>query len=275
MFVAVGTGATIVVSSDGISWESVESSIPPPNTDDTLRDIAWTGSQFAVVGEINSMPGILLSPDGVLWHAASSPPDFDLDLHDIIKAGDELLAVGSHRTVARSENGEEWTAPHWGDGSYVFLGVAWSGTEFLAVGHRAGEEAIYGFGEPGAWHQSDANLEGVVQLVSAAWAGTSFLAIGRLEDWLEDWQSNILIYPSACGWGWTVSKYDVMFDLNSILWDGITAIAVGNEGSIFTSEDLDNWAMRNSGTDANLYGIASSDDMIIVVGDNGVIITSQ
>jgi hypothetical protein len=68
---------------------------------------------------------------------------------------------------------------------------------------------------------------------------------------------------------------EIADQLNAVWWDGITTLAVGDAGSIFTSEDLDNWAMRDSETDANLYGIASSDDMIVVVGDNGLIITSQ
>lgn len=51
-------------------------------------------------------------------------------------------------------------------------------------------------------------------------------------------------------------------------------VYVGNNGNIYTTSNLDNWAKRNSGVSSKLVGITYGKGQFVVTGDLGVILTS-
>jgi len=63
------------------------------------------------------------------------------------------------------------------------------------------------------------------------------------------------------------------FTINKIIYNGVF-IAVGNGGSIITSQDGINWTVRNSGTTDNLNSIAYNNGVYVAVGAGGRIVRS-
>ena len=84
LFVAVGYGGTILLSNDGINWQSQYS-----GTTMNLYGIAWSGSQFVAVGKAGTT---LISSDGINW--TQQPSGTDNDINAIIWTGSEFVAVG-------------------------------------------------------------------------------------------------------------------------------------------------------------------------------------
>ena len=62
-----------------------------------LNGIAWSGSQFVVVGDVGT---ILTSPDGRIWTAQHSSTS--QELFDIAWSGSQFVAVGSGGTILTS-----------------------------------------------------------------------------------------------------------------------------------------------------------------------------
>src|SRR5207244_4151244 len=52
-------------------------------------------------------------------------------------------------------------------------------------------------------------------------------------------------------------------------------VAVANDGSVVTSDDLVNWTSRNSATSAELFGVAYGNNQFMAVGRFGTMIVSQ
>ena len=76
---------------------------------------------------------------------------------------------------------------------------------------------------------------------------------------------------------WTMKTSGVTFNLNSItVVDSTHIIVVGDNGTILTSADGSTWTLRSSGTTVNLNGVTSlSSGKVWAVGDNGIILYSS
>jgi len=95
--VAVGGGGSpgdngILTSPDGRSWTA-----QPSGTSRALFDVAWSGSQFVVVGDGGT---ILTSSDGRSWTA--QPSGTSLQLKSVVWSGSEFVIVGDGGTILTS-----------------------------------------------------------------------------------------------------------------------------------------------------------------------------
>lgn len=87
-------------------------------------------------------------------------------------------------------------------------------------------------------------------------------------------------YESKNGIDWVMHKHDY-FDVNAnacimdLNYHNGLYVAVGNNGAIFTSTDLNNWIKRDSRVSSKLVGISYGKGQFVVVGDNGIILTSS
>lgn len=140
IFIAVGTGGTILASSDGIEWQTRISGISKflaaiANSDNILvtvgeggailtsedssvwtsrvsgvashlRDVAYGGSLFVAVGESGV---IVTSPDGKVWTKVQSLPTTSHLMGVTYHPNGGFVAVGYQGTVIASSNGIDWT----------------------------------------------------------------------------------------------------------------------------------------------------------------------
>lgn len=74
---------------------------------------------------------------------------------------------------------------------------------------------------------------------------------------------------------WTGRLAGLPFALNDVLWDGDNYVVVGDSGVILTSDDGIDWVERESSTDASLYAIAYHGSDIVAVGDNATVLLSS
>ena len=136
-FVAAGMSDTIVTSPDGLTWTTRTSGI----TNYSLYGVTWSGTQFAVVGQGGT---ILTSPDGITWTTRTSgttnnfgaSPGPAHSLRSLECYGYGCSPGYSTSTILTSPDGITWTARTSGTNNSL-NGIAWSGTQFAAVGQMA------------------------------------------------------------------------------------------------------------------------------------------
>ncbi len=139
-FVAVGFYGTILTSLDGITWTSRFSN---SSMNDVLQAVVWSGTQYVVAGRGGV---ILTSPDGITWTPRSSAIGTIGYVNSIIWSGAQFVVVGTYTAsccigeILTSPDGITWTS-HTSGTSDSLLGVAWSGTQYVAVG---GDEVCSG-----------------------------------------------------------------------------------------------------------------------------------
>lgn len=86
--IAAGNYGLILVSKDGEIWE-----VAPKITNETIREIIWTGSLFVAVGGTwGERAMVWTSPDGYQWTSRLEVPGGIL--LDVAMKGDTLVAVG-------------------------------------------------------------------------------------------------------------------------------------------------------------------------------------
>ena len=127
LFVAVGAGGTVVTSPDGTVWTARTS-----HTTETLAGVAWCSTQFIAVGGGGT---IITSPDGTTWTTQTSGTTKFLNA---VACSGPLVVVGegsdsSTGEIVTSPDGIIWTQRPLSLTDAIY-GVAWSNTQFVAVG---------------------------------------------------------------------------------------------------------------------------------------------
>lgn len=230
--------------------------------------VAITTSPMSLAGwvAVGSNGTILNSPDGVNWSEANS--DTTETLRGVDFDGSSTWAASGQRgTIVRSDDAQNWTQqvsgksePLWGT---VFEGGQWyvtggSGTILTSPGGVTwtSVNGRYGFTLYDiAFNQSD--LYGI-----AGDAGYS---------------TTILTSPNGTVWTQNPPSPNNGEGLYGITQVGGTWVAVGDKGTILTSNDPTSrsWDERASSTTVDLRDIVhNGTDLYVVVGREGLILTS-
>ena len=249
-----------------------------------LTSIAWSGSQFVVVGYLYEPPAtgvsygkgiILTSPDGNAWTTSLS--DGAKGLNCIIWNGSRFV-VGSSNAILTSADGLVWTQSTTMGGS--IYGVVWSGAQFVAVGGDYNEtnntDTGFTLTSPDAFTWTARTSGTPYTFHDVAWSGSQYVAVaGGLSHVTA---GTILTSPD--GITWTSRLSDPAYKLSGITWSGTQFVAVGGTATtpaILTSPDGITWTPRTSGTLGSLYGVIWSGSQFVAVGgtgSSGVILTS-
>lgn len=112
----------VLSSSDGINWIQ---RIIVAGTPYTLFDVAWTGSQFVVVGTGSV---VFTSSDGINWVSRSTPAVIN---YGVTWSGNFLAAVGW--SITTSPDGITWSSRTSGTGNNLW-GITWADNQYVAVG---------------------------------------------------------------------------------------------------------------------------------------------
>ncbi|MDO8331071.1 MAG: YncE family protein [Fluviicoccus sp.] len=98
-----------------------------------FNSVAYGNGLYVAVGDRGV---IQTSPDGAAWTQRVSGVETtggEFNLNRVIFAGGRFVAVGEGARILTSTNGVAWTTAS-GSGSGNLYGVAWNGTQYLAVG---------------------------------------------------------------------------------------------------------------------------------------------
>lgn len=171
--------------------------------------------------------------------------------------------------------GVYWTGKQW-DYIYVIKGIAWSGSQFAAVGKNISNGPTVFSGviltspDGSTWTTLSTIGTGTTSpLNGITSSGTQFVAVGDA--------GTILTSPD--GATWTGRTSGTTYPLNGITWSGTQFAAVGGHGTILTSPDGIVWTKQNYKYNvsytADLYGVAWSGTTFAAVGLAHVIFTSS
>jgi hypothetical protein len=235
---------------------------PESPTTNILTGVAWSGSQFVVVGrsasEGNLPATILTSADGSTW--TSRTPGTNSGLNAVIWAGTQWVAVGFTGTILTSPDGITWTTRTSGTTNHL-TAVTWTGTQFMAVGY-GGTILI----SPDAinW-TSRANNTSTLRLVGVAWTGSQFVVISNEGGFVETAPADALI--------WTTRDVGTGAVFRSVVWTGTQVVITGESQlvgtaptPVRTSPDGIVWTMRTTGGTASYYATTWTGSRLISVG---------
>ena len=105
---------------------------------------------------------------------------------------------------------------------------------------------------------------------------TATLGVFTFEVWLIDGRgdaSNRLsgsfeVLPAGTTGAWTTLPVTPPAPLLAVAWNGAQYVAVGAQGTVITSPDLNTWTVRSSGVSHTLNSVAGAGSTIVAVGDN-------
>jgi len=254
LFVAVGAGGTIMISTDGSRWRPASSP-----TDADLRSVAFGKSVVVAVGEAGT---ILSSENGSDWTTRSVGGDADLE--DVIFTGQKFVAVGGS----------------WNTGSAVlvsFDGVSWQAAEttesymFHAVAHTEGTLVA------AAYLRSDLQLPALFSSGSSSvggWfegSGPDFYDSVHV-DGTAVTVGGTRINRSTDGVTWTSASLPVHALVSGIAHGGSRYVVVGELGVLYTSDDGTTWTRRTSplGDTAFYSGVTHGGGAFVAVGREGI-----
>lgn len=119
-----------------------------------------------------------------------------------------------------------------------------------------------------------------IPTAATAWTGSSTGLSGRITDiaWSPTAAIGVVtgpsgIYSSTDLITWTLRNSSV--NMYGVSWCETQFVAVGSLGKILTSPDGTTWTARTSGTTSDLYGAASYNGAILVVGYGGTVLRSS
>lgn len=221
--------------------------------DGTLSAIAWSGSQFVVMGP----GGVVTSPDGLKWNLTDwtdvplaglvGPRPTSFGVQSVTWGGSQFVAVGYTRQDPRtfdaraiiltSPDGVSWTTRRPADPvSWNVTDVVWSGQRYVAVAVSS-HPTFLTSADGVAWTTQDAAAAGYVTAIT--WGGGQFVAVGAYAP-----PSSPLILTSPDGARWTErTSRDSGDALSDVAWSGDQFVAVGFS-TILTSRDAVTWSAR-------------------------------
>ncbi len=284
VYLAVGDDGAMLTSGDEVSWQVVDSGVEVD-----LTSVTDVPGGFVVVGDSGT---ILLGIPDAGWTAASSGTT--ADLLDVVADGvDALVAVGSGGTILHSSDGGETWSDRGPGGSLGLLGVAWTGSGYIAVGeggsiltsetgsvwsridlgvesdfHTVASDggqalAIAAYGTIAVITDDDARISDSTQsgVTDLVWYGDRFLTAGSLRHSFD----GVLWYlAEATGLGPGTKAIGPTWMAGG---DPPSAIIVGSGGTIGHSTDRgEHWKPSNTLTGAKLHGLAATENRAVAVG---------
>ncbi len=275
-FLAVGVSSTILASNYSENW--VDS---PPILPDSvsINSISWQKAQYIAVGN----EGLVISlKNREPWVIESS--NTTVSLNDIkwgeIQESSQYIIAGNNGTLLSSSSGSVWYAHDSGSsddlnsvavGNETVVAVGDNGTIIQSKDIMQWDKVLVG-ADVGADDLNDvAYIDGIDE-----GANSYFIAVGNSGS----------VYIATEGEGilsWShVEGVVTSYDLHSVTVGSNLIVIVGENGSIMTSADSENWVSQNSNVDNSLnevlYVLEEDDadpiELFISVGNLGTIITS-
>ncbi|MCF6322791.1 MAG: hypothetical protein L3J89_00460 [Gammaproteobacteria bacterium] len=281
--IAVGDNGTILTRSlSPLTWthQAVDA------TSEDLHSVAWSLNSIFSYVIVGSGGTILTSVNTTDWEAATdSPTGFTTDLLHVTGVrnltsapGDEFfLATGKNGTLLTTTSNINTWVPRSSNisGEWLFDST-WDGTNHIVVGSNG--TLITSTSLDGSiWTTQNAQTS--EHLLSIAIDNTTTLIGGEFNLQISTSDpTNISPADIIIGSGRITSQH-----LNDILFDNDRYVAIGNAGTIITSDDADYWTTPSSITDGGSsitndllsIGIENATDEFLVTGTWGTFLRSN
>jgi hypothetical protein len=236
-----------------------------------------------------SLSAIKLKDPIYEWKGSNISGITTLSRFNSIASGQQIIAVGNSSLYASTLNGEEWQVGNVGLGSTTnfksVYSVGFGNSDFIiSVGSFGKIAKAVGYSNTiSNWSQVDTYVDvsipgfGVAGQVLSNYSGT-------LNDIVYSSVSNTWITVGAAGSifvasGINTDKFINRFsrtirDLNGVVFGADYFVAVGNDGTIVSSNTGLIWELNQSPVVTNLNKVIYAENKFVIVGNNGVILRS-
>lgn len=274
LYTAVGADATVVTSQDGVEW--FREATPTNIAGQVLLGVGGNTNLLVAVGSggtlIRSVSGAtnvvstnslgdlitnIVSTFGVHWNKISLP--ITNDLQGVAATRDLVIVTGGNGTIMTSgieSLGTLWMPRLSGVTTFLSGATTWPGG-FVVVGAGG---VILTSPDAVSWTRQDSRVE--QWIYSVRYVGGRLVAVG------EDG----LILTSTDAQAWHRQQSGTTEWLNDTTFAQDTWYVMGGNGTLVTSTNASNWTAERSITAKSLYGAATSDNQVIAVGLEGVIL---
>lgn len=239
-YVAPTTDGGVYVSNDAYSWDLLPIDPDPTFLDEAtyVRGFRYVNGHCFAVGNARSgniIGSICTSVDGVNWKSAKFPGVYGFQS---VAFGKGLYVVVGEGVLGYSDDGVSWTLDkHFTTASMV--DVAFLKDRFLAV---TATGSVFSSVDGKVWSSRDF---GANDLRAVAATDTGFISVGRAGT----------IATSPTGAAWQQATSGTTRDLfGAYSHDGLVLVG-GEQGSIFTSSNQQDWVRRYSNTGSSLFDI--------------------
>ncbi len=262
IYVIVGLNQIILTSDDRITWTEQTN----PVSDDFIS-LAFGNNTFVAGG---GQGAIISSPDGITWTESSSGVVAE-GINDIIYANGKFVASTGNGTITTSPDGITWTVR---DNFTVGINdIIYANFTFLAVGTASANSNIGGNpiqpliirSDDGITWTRMNTIDSEEALLGISFCDGTFIAI------LETGTAVLVSYNN--GSSWDEQPTGINFPLFDIVATNETVVAVGENGSIITSNaDATVWTIQSSGTSFTLNSATFGNNIFVSVGNNETIV---
>ncbi len=279
LYVAVGDHARIMTSQNGADW-SIEA-IPETNSvtasnsvffcvGGTTNLLVAAGNQGSLaISPATLVPVIITNLDGtiftntvnavgVLWYSLPAPTTNDLA--GVCLFSNRLFLVGGNATMLSSSDGTNWSRVSVPTNIYL-SGIAASSNTLVVVGNQG---AILTSPDGINWTPRASGTTN--WLWRLRYLCGRFIAVG---------ENGTLLQSTNNGAAWFSTPSGVTTWLNDAVMVTNTCYVVGTLGTVLTSTNFVNWSNAGTITARSLYGAATQDGQLVVVGIQGTILRSQ
>ncbi|QQE78322.1 cadherin-like beta sandwich domain-containing protein [Alicyclobacillus sp. SO9] len=259
---AVGSGKTILTSSDGIHWNTIQNPKGNGITNNTLRQIAYDGTTWWITDGYQDA-----------FHASSLTPSKWSDTSNIRTTSTPTGLAVSASSAAKAVVVD-------GTGLYEYNGSSGTWSSVISSGPYA---VIYADGKyvVGGSGQIQYSADGGIKwsniptvfnhtgdiIYAITYSQGQFVAVGS-----DQHVTTGVVYTSPDGITWTRQSVSLPV-LNSVAGSANGYIAVGDSGLVYSSRHGLAWTKQNSGVTQNLNSVHYANGRYVAVGDNGTIIT--
>lgn len=254
----------IYTSLDALQWRQASTDIPY-----TFEKIIWNGNNVMAYDKSGRT---LLSNDGRSW-TESTTLNIDKPIINMLHAGDKTFAIaGSPAKMFISADGVNWKK-HDMEG-LEYSKVLWTGNNFILFTNTE----LYTSSDAITWTKIQKPANFIIN--SIVWDGKKYVAVGG-QSTIYGGESNYsqpfrCIGTSIDGVNWTIDKFEGATSLNEIIWVNNQFIAIGDGGTVLTSENgQTDWIRRISHSKNNLADIVWDGKKYIILGGKGTILYSM
>lgn len=271
-----GTTYYYVMTSINASGESVGSTINYQTPSDIYYNdwLLVNESSPSLLGYANGKifgvdnHKIINSLDGKYWTSGVSVP-VSSNLSKIVYANNLYVVVGSSGTIITSPDGEIWTVRQLGK-SYDLNGIIYANNKFVTVGSNG--TVLTSF-DGITWQSQNSGISRNLRAVT--YGNGLFVAVGQYYiDGYAFVHATIIVSSDGISWSNKSVSISKLADLLDVQFIGNLFIAVGQEGMIYSSFDTLSWSSGNSGVISSLNSVTYGDGVIMIVGDDGVVLGS-
>ena len=242
-----------------------------------VKAIIWDGVRYITSIETSDYSAIATSSNAVDWFIAkiSNQP---LNVTDFIyENGKYLISTFNNATpILHSSNGTTWSASVF----YSFMNsITYYNGIYVAAGTTiASSSDGISWEERFTFNSDEVSVfNGITRSTTAGFPG--YVAVGSSQQIVNSVVVNVpVVYVSTnlLSWGRLFFNFSGTTSFNSVASNNDTIVAVGSDGKIWTSFNVNVWFPQTSSTAESLNNVIwdGINSQFIVVGNNGTILTA-